>query len=85
MSTSWFPCQVVGLQTGSDALAMIQNAIKALPLTGGCVDARELTGTQTGNATVVVDGSVTLLLGALQIQLSASIAFLLQGNGNAPP
>jgi hypothetical protein len=82
---SGFPCQAAHLQPGTDALAKIASAIKALPLTGGCVDARGLTGTQHGAATVVVDRPVTLLLGAAQIQVTANPAFLLQGNGNAPP
>jgi Periplasmic copper-binding protein (NosD) len=85
MATSGFPCQAAHLQSGTDALAKIANAIKALPLTGGCVDARGLTGTQHGAATVVVDRPVTLLLGAVQLQVTANPAFLVQGNGNAPP
>jgi hypothetical protein len=85
MDTSGFPCQAAHLQPGADALAKIASAIKALPLTGGCVDARGLTGTQNGAATVVVDRPVTLILGAVQIQVTANPAFLVQGNGNAPP
>jgi hypothetical protein len=74
------PYQIATLAPGStDALAAIATAIGNLPPSGGCVDARQLSGTLTGAATVVVNLPVTLLLGPVQIQVSAGIAFLLQG------
>jgi hypothetical protein len=85
MAVSSFPCESAHLYPGGDALAKIANLIKALPLTGGCVDAHGLTGIQHGATTVVVDRPVMLLLGAVQIQVIASPAFVVQANGNAPP
>jgi hypothetical protein len=69
----------------TDALAAIATAIGNLPLSGGCVDARQLTGNFTGAATVNIDRPVTLLLGPMQIQVSANPGFLIQGNNKMPP
>ena len=66
-------------------LAAIAAAILNLPLSGGCVDARQLSGSFTGAATVTIDRPVTLLLGPMQIQVSANPGFLIQGNNNLPP
>lgn len=80
MATS--PCQAV--TPGPDVLAQIASAIAALPSTGGCADARGLTGVQTGKTTVVVQKPVTLLLGAVQIQTKANPTFLIQATSNPP-
>jgi hypothetical protein len=85
MAASSFPCEAAHLHPGGDAVAKIANAIKALPLTGGCVDAHGLTGIQHGATTVVVDSPVMLLLGPVQIRVTASPAFVVQANGDAPP
>jgi hypothetical protein len=84
---STFPCVPAHLQlpSSNDALAKIASAIQLLPQSGGCVDARGLTGIQQGATTVVVDRPVTLLLGAVQIQVTASIAFKVQGHPPPPP
>ena len=77
-ATERCPCVVAHILPGADALAKIANAILALPSTGGCVDARGLTGTQqqTAAATVTVDRPVTLLLGAIHIKAIASPTFM---------
>jgi hypothetical protein len=59
-------CTLAHLYGGGDAAAKIIAAIESLPLTGGCVDARGLTGSQTLGETITIDRPVTLLLGAGQ-------------------
>lgn len=61
--------------TGTDAAAKISNAVADLPSSGGVVDARCLTGAQTGSTTVTFDRPVSLLLGNISYTSSASPAF----------
>lgn len=49
------------------------------------MDARQLSGLLTGVNTVNINLPVTLLLGPAQISVTATPAFMIQGNGNAPP
>jgi hypothetical protein len=75
----WNSYQVVP-PGATDALAAIATAISNLPPSGGCVDARQLSGSLPGAVTVVVNKPVTLLLGPVQIQATANPAFQVQGN-----
>ncbi len=64
---------------GADAGARILACINDLPATGGTADARGLEGAQTISATIVLNKSVTLLLGHATFTCSTGAAFCFTG------
>jgi len=65
------------LAPGADFLAAIGTAISSLPPSGGCIDARGISGlqVQAHPNTITVSKPVTLLLGPVHIQAIASPTF----------
>jgi hypothetical protein len=68
--------------SGADMGQQLTACLAAVPSGGGVCDARGITGSQTASSTVAIPANVQLLLGAVTLTSTASVAFTMDNSSS---